>query len=150
MRSWQAAYRGLISDDYLDRLDPADRAARYTFGRTDADGPHTVLAVDGDRICGFATTGRSRDPDRERAGELYAIYVDPGWWSRGVGRLLMEEARRRLTDQRYSEAVLWVLTGNTRAERFYRTDGWEPDGDRRLQEIHGVEVSEDRYTRQLG
>jgi hypothetical protein len=33
VRSWQVAYRGLVAQDYLDRLRPADKASRCTFGR---------------------------------------------------------------------------------------------------------------------
>ena len=87
VRSWQVAYRGLLPDDYLDRLAPADRAARYTFAEAGPRSPRTTVAVGEDGICGFATTGPSRDDDKSGAGELYAIYVHPDWWNRGVGRL---------------------------------------------------------------
>lgn len=30
--SWQVAYRGLLPSGFLDRLDPAERAKRYSFG----------------------------------------------------------------------------------------------------------------------
>lgn len=150
VRTWQEGYRGLLPDDYLQTLDPADRAARYTFGQANDDGHlYTEVAVDGEAICGFATTGGCRDTDQPAVGELYAIYVDPDWWSRGVGRALIEAARHRLSDQGYRRAVLWVLVGNTRAERFYRIDGWGPDGERRREELHGIEVDEVRYGRSL-
>jgi GNAT superfamily N-acetyltransferase len=149
VRSWQVAYRGLLPDDYLDRLAPADWAARYTFAEATAGLPRTTVVVGEDGICGFATTGSSRDPDAEGAGELYAIYVHPDWWHRGVGRLLIGDVRSRLAEQRFSGAVLWVLMGNERAERFYRSDGWEPDGHRRLQDVHGITVDEIRYARSL-
>jgi GNAT superfamily N-acetyltransferase len=100
-------------------------------------------------ICGFATIGRCRDPDLSNAGELYAIYVHPDLWHRGVGRALINDARRRMAEQGFSEAVLWVLVGNERAECFYRTDGWEADGQRRRQEVQGITVDEIRYTRPL-
>jgi len=32
VRSWQVAYRGLLPDEYLDGLQPEDRAPHYTFG----------------------------------------------------------------------------------------------------------------------
>ncbi len=35
VRSWQAAYRGLLPDAYLDGLRPEDRAARYDFATED-------------------------------------------------------------------------------------------------------------------
>ena len=46
----------------------------------------------------------------------------------GVGRMLMAEARRRLAEDGFSEAILWVLQGNDRARSFYEREGWEPDG----------------------
>jgi GNAT superfamily N-acetyltransferase len=149
VQSWQVAYRRLLPDEYLDALQPADRAARYTFADVGPSRPLTVVAVNEDVICGFATIGPCRDPDISNAGELYAIYVHPDSWHRGVGRVLIHDARRRLAEQGFSEAVLWVLVGNERAERFYRTDGWEPDGHRRRQEVQGITVDEIRYTRPL-
>ncbi len=41
-------------------------------------------------------------------------------------------------------AILWVLEGNERAERFYCAAGWERDG-RKLDTVQGVEVAELRY-----
>ena len=83
------------------------------------------------------------------AGELYGIYVHPDWWNRGVGRILINDARDRLARLGFDEAVLWVLDGNVRAERFYDKDGWRPDGQRRLAEVHGITVDELRYLRPL-
>lgn len=154
--SWQAAYRGLLPEAYLARLDPTERAKRYTFA---AEGPDaaltTVAAVDG-TICGFTTVGRARDADAEGVGELYAIYVDASWWGRGVGRALIGEARRLLAERGHAEAMLWVLAGNSRAESFYRSDGWRPDGTARREKVGGgwhpdgaVVVDELRHRRAL-
>jgi GNAT superfamily N-acetyltransferase len=145
VRSWQAAYRGLLPDDYLDALRPEGRMARYTFGAADPDVPTTVVAVDDGAICGFATTGPARTDDLLGAGELLALYVDPDHWGFGLGRRLMAEARARLSRQGFTDALLWVLVGNVRAERFYRTDGWQPDGGRRTEEVWGVSVDEISY-----
>jgi GNAT superfamily N-acetyltransferase len=147
--SWQAAYRGLLPDNYLDGLDPADRMARYTFGATDPEAPSTIVAVDDGTIIGFATTGRSPDSDTRDSGELFGLYLHPGAWGLGVGRLLIAEARERLSCAPFTEAVLWVLVGNERAERFYRIDGWSPDGRQRRDVVWGVSVDEIGYRRPL-
>jgi ribosomal protein S18 acetylase RimI-like enzyme len=147
VRSWQAGYRGLVPDAYLDRLRPEDRAPHYTFGDPDPSQPATVVAVDGRAILGFATTRPS--PDDPRSGELTALYVDPDHWDRGVGRALLEDARTRLTDHGFGQARLWVFAGNDRAERFYQRDGWTPDGRRREDEVWGVAVAEIGYRRSL-
>jgi ribosomal protein S18 acetylase RimI-like enzyme len=150
VRSWQAGYRGLLPDDYLDGLIPEDRAARYTFGQLPPDRPATFVALDGDEVCGFVTTGPSRDDDTRGLGEVLALYVDPPCWGRGAGQALMHDARARLAHAGFRDAQLWVLVGNERAERFYRADGWVPDGSRRRDQIYGVEVDEVRFRRSLG
>lgn len=150
VRSWQVAYRGLIDQGYLDGLRPEDRAESYTFDRTGVNAPVTVLAAEDGVICGFVTIGASRDADLSPSGEVCAIYVDPGSWGRGIGRALMASARATLRHQGHEDAYLWVLVGNVRAEHFYRSDGWLPDGSRRRVTVHGVEVDEVRYHSQLG
>ena len=57
----------------------------------------------------------------------------------------MAGAREHLANAGFTRAHLWVLDGNARAERFYRLDGWSPDGLRRPEELWGVVVKEARY-----
>ena len=149
VRSWQGAYRGLLPDRYLDELRPADRADRYTFDDADPSAPSTTVAVEDGVICGFATIGPAREDEAPDVGEVLALYVDPVAWGRGVGRLLMARARAQLRQIGHSEAMLWVLVGNERAQRFYRADGWRPDRGRRNVEVWGVGVEEIRYRSKL-
>jgi ribosomal protein S18 acetylase RimI-like enzyme len=148
VRSWQAGYRGLLPDEYLDGLRLEDRMTHYNFGATDPSLPTTMVAVADGVICGFVTTGPSRD-DGPLSGEVHALYVDPSAWGRGVGRLLVAEARTYLGLLGFDAAVLWVLVGNHRAERFYRLDGWLPDGRRRTDKVWGLIVEETCYRRRL-
>jgi GNAT superfamily N-acetyltransferase len=149
VRSWQAGYRGLLPDAYLDGLRAEDRAERYNFASEDARAPATMVAIDGGTICGFATTAPARDSDLPEYGELFALYVDPEWWGRGVGVALISAARERLLELGFRNAALWLLTGNARADRFYRIDGWLPDGLSRTDTIWGVTVNESRCRRAL-
>ncbi len=149
MRSWQAGYRGLLPDAYLDGLRPADRAKSYTFDSRDPHAPTTIVADDHGIIRGFATTSPSRDTDRHASGELCALYVEPSAWGTGVGRALIAAARARLFGRHFEDAILWVLRGNERAARFYRSDGWLADGCQREADIWGIIVHEERYQRKL-
>lgn len=159
IRSWQVAYRGIFPDDFLASLRVEERAKRYTLDAADGSGPRTVLAVetqaaaDGrehERVLGFATTGRCRDADARDAGELWALYVDPTHWGRGVGRTLMADAYEQFSRMGVCDAVLWVLVGNARAARFYSADGWLPDGSRRDEDVWDVPATVLRYRRTLG
>lgn len=149
VRSWQAAYRGLIDDDFLDRLRPEERAARYEFGAERAEAPRTIVALEDREIIGFATTGPCRDEDAREAGELYALYVDPPRWRSGAGRLLLAEATERMRRENLREAVLWVLRGNERAEHFYELGGWRRDGAERWEQPYGVVSRVIRMRRRL-
>ena len=150
VRAWQAGYRTLLPSEYLERLRPEDRAQRYTFGSLDPHQPATIVAVEAGQVHGFATTAPARDPEAPDHGELSALHVDPDWWGRGVGATLVSAARARLLALGFRNAILWVLAGNTRADRFYRIDGWRPDGKRRTESVWGVAVDEVRYRRTLG
>ena len=150
VRSWQAAYKTLLPAAYLDQLRPEDRAQAYDFATADPRKPQTVVAVDEGIICGFATTAPSRDPDLPDDGELWALYVDPEQWGKRIGMALVAAARDRLSQFGFRSALLWVLEGNVRADRFYRIDGWAPDGQQRTDSVWGVTVNEVRYRRGLG
>jgi GNAT superfamily N-acetyltransferase len=149
VQSWQAAYRTLLPDDYLDQLRPEDRAAKYDVASLDPLKPRTIVAAEKNLIVGFATAAPARDPDLPDHGELCALYVDPEYWGREIGIALVSAARANLVELGFRNAVLWVLAGNVRAERFYRIDQWVPDGLRRTDSIWGITVNELRFQRGL-
>jgi ribosomal protein S18 acetylase RimI-like enzyme len=149
VRSWQVAYRGLLADDFLDALRPEDRMSRYHLGSTERGKPSTIVAIDHGSICGFATSGPSRDSDAPNAGEIYALYVDPESWGLGFGRLLLAKAREQLGDWIFPEALLWVLVGNEHALNFYQADRWKPDSQQREEDVWGVRANVIRLRHEL-
>jgi GNAT superfamily N-acetyltransferase len=82
------------------------------------------------------------------AGELYALYVTPAWWSTGTGRALMGQVLTSLEAEGYMRVVLWVLADNARARRFYERAGFAADGGTNVLSGLGG-VLEVRYTRDL-
>lgn len=151
VRSWQAAYRNILPDDYLDQLRPEDRAAKYDFASGTPLKPRTIVALEamGTEIQAFATTMPMTGSGLSGHGELCALYVDPRHWGKGLGTALLSAARAQMFECGFRQAVLWVLTGNVRAERFYQNDGWAADGIRRKATVWDIEVDEIRYARQL-
>jgi ribosomal protein S18 acetylase RimI-like enzyme len=130
VRAWRGAYRGQLSDEFLDGLRVEDWLERH---RRALEQPppelRTWVAEDGARIVGFAVTGRSEDGDAdERVAEVYAIYLDPERVGTGLGRVLFEHSVRDLADRGFETATLWVLESNARARRFYERAGWRLDG----------------------
>lgn len=149
VRAWQVAYRGLMPAQYLAGLRPEDRAQRYDFAGGDPAAPRTLVAIEADTVLGFATISVARDPDAVGQGELCALYVEPDCWGRGIGQALASAARSDLSRQGFRRAVLWVVAGNARAERFYRADGWTREALHRARQIWNVNVNTVRYSRGL-
>ena len=133
LRGWQAAYRGIVADAYLDGL-AVDADRRRERMRDPA--VTTLVAVAGEEVVGMAVHGPSRDGLADE--ELYALYVDPGTWRTGVGSALLEACG----DVR----LLWVLQGNARAQGFYRRHGFAPDGRTQVLDLGGP-VTEIRMRR---
>jgi GNAT superfamily N-acetyltransferase len=153
VRSWQAAYQGLLPQDYLDRLDTADRVERWmrTLRATDWSKAGVVVAAPDRDLIGFARFGPSRDDgeDAARVGEIREIYLIPEAWGKGLGKRLMTIVLARLSAAGYSQATLWVLQANVRARRFYEIGGWTQDGARKRDESLGFPIEEVRYRRHL-
>ena len=147
VETWRAAYTGLMPDETIARFDVESRQ-RLWREWYEQPWPGSVVFVaerDGHAV-GFANSGPCRE--EERAGELYAIYVLPTSWSTGAGRALIERTEESMRSAGFGEAILWVLEGNERAERFYRAAGWEQDG-RKVDQFQGAAVSELRYRKRL-
>ena len=62
VRSWQAAYRGQLTDDYLDGLSVDDRLEQHRRSLEEPPAEwRTWVAQDGDVLAGFVVTGPSQD-----------------------------------------------------------------------------------------
>lgn len=154
VRSWQAAYRGKIPQDYLAGLDPVRRSQvwRQIMEGSDPSRDGVFVAVaEGGEITGFTSFGPSRDDNADPTvtGEVYAIYAAPEAWATGTGRALMADAVEELARLGYTDAVLWVLDSNERARRFYALAGWEEDGASKTDGSRGFDITEVRYRRTL-
>jgi ribosomal protein S18 acetylase RimI-like enzyme len=165
VRSWQAAYRGLLPDELLDGLSVARRAAMWrSIVENDRPGDSVLVLEDADEnpgehrpgaLAGFAHVCAARDDDvAAGTGEVSAIYLLPTTWGRGWGRALMEACAQELRGHGYTEAVLWVLDTNARARHFYEAAGWTGDGSEKSERIggdgsRGATITETRYRRAL-
>lgn len=139
VRSWRAAYRGLLPDDVLAGLSIPERE-QFWSDVIATRPPHTraFVATNADTVIGFAATGPPlvpADRDDPTLGDLYALYLAPDVWRRGIGTRLHTAALDGLRSCGFSHAGLWVLDTNERALQFYYRLGWTDTG--RSQLDHG-------------
>ncbi|MFB7452384.1 GNAT family N-acetyltransferase [Streptomyces sp. NPDC056194] len=152
VRSWRAAYRGLVPAPYLDALDVDERAGVWRSRLTAPDRPSVLVATGDDgRITAFSCFRPW--PDGEftpgSTAELAALYALPEVWGAGVGRALMSATTEALVAAGFRTAALWVFAGNARGRRFYEAAGWRPDGTAVREETGGRVLEELRYRRDL-
>lgn len=147
VRSWQAAYRGLVPDEVLDSLSVDRRAALWVDTIADPNPRCGVwVAERGGALVGFVHVRPTKDADAAPStGEVSAIYLAPEAWSLGLGRALLDSAVVDLRRNGFQAATLWAFRDNERARRFYERAGWAPDGALKSIEIGGVLLAEVRY-----
>ncbi|WP_435593299.1 N-acetyltransferase family protein [Nocardia sp. bgisy118] len=126
---WREAYRGLVPAHVLDAFDVDRRAEAWDRVRT-AHPDSTHVAVVGDSVIGFASSGLSRDRAPVAPIELNALYVRAGWYGTGLADQLLAAA---VDPDR--PCSLWVFEDNPRAQAFYRKHGFALEGARKVEDF---------------
>ena len=126
--SWRTAYRGALSDAYLDGPIDAEREALWAerLARPAAD-QYVVIAESDGQAVGFLCAYGGQDP---RWGTfLDNLHVAPALKRRGIGARLMSELAAWSARLHPGQGIyLWVLASNRAAQRFYEQMGGENAG----------------------
>lgn len=92
-----------------------------------------LVAVEQQRVVGFATTVPAQDPDAEpgQDGEVQEFAVDPPARHRGHGSRLLNACADTLRADGFGRARWWVDARDEPLRRFLDAAGWAPDGSTR-------------------
>ena len=152
--AWQVAFADYFPAELLAPLSVAQRTAAWLDRLAIRQGPDYFIliaeSIDNGTVAGFCSAGGTRDEDRKGDGEVYALYVHPDWWRRGVGGALLAEALHRFTEASYEAAALWTLERNVAARAFYEASGWRADGASRPFVYENYAQTEIRYRHPIG
>lgn len=146
-----AAYSKIATQDYVSTRNLADCTNQWSYNIRD-NSVTVVVAEDDGVVKGVASFGRARDEDADEdadervTAELQAIYVSPDHWSQGIGGQLCNHVMHRLSTDGFKSVLLWVLSANTRAIRFYEEFGFVPDGKNKIVTM-GQKLTATRYGR---
>jgi ribosomal protein S18 acetylase RimI-like enzyme/SAM-dependent methyltransferase len=150
VRAWQQGYRGVVPEAHLQSLSVERREAAWRQALSQRM-CEVWVAAEGSAVAGWISVGDSRDAGADaRTGELWAVYIDPARWRRGLGRALWRQAEAHLRAAGFTSVTLWVLRDNRPARQFYETLGFrhDPDADRPI-ELGGASLMEIRLRREL-
>lgn len=139
-QSWKYAYKGIIPQDYLDRIPSGQWCKAF-------DNPerYTLVMLDDDKIIGTSSYCKSRFADYKDWGEIISIYFLPEYMGKGYGRQLLEKVVDELKAMGFETIFLWVLEDNHRARRFYEKCGFKNSGNFFDDNIGGKQLRELQY-----
>ncbi|QUL99425.1 MAG: GNAT family N-acetyltransferase [Candidatus Fermentithermobacillus carboniphilus] len=132
--TWKTTYKGILPDEFLDRLTYAGRRdqwvrilsgpdMKYLFVAEDESGFPGTNVECASKVVGFASGGPNRDKDGQYKGEVYAIYILKDYQGKGLGRSLFTRVSGALLEDGFDSIKVWVLTDNAAARRFYEALG---------------------------
>ena len=148
-QAWVESYADLLPPDIVAGRTSAQAVARTasSFQREAERGAYFWIVVGEDgTVAGLAHACAARDADAPQPLELALIYLLEAAKGSGIADRLLEMA---IGD---APAYLWVLSGNDRAQGFYRRHGFAPDGrtkplDGRTKPLDGTPLVEERWVR---
>jgi ribosomal protein S18 acetylase RimI-like enzyme len=153
VRSWRAAYHGIVPDAFLDELTEDAWLQRWTdqLAAAGPEGVHQLVSTDArdGPPRAVAACGPAMQPTAALTGQLYVLYADPPSWGRGHGGALLRRVHELLAADGHSGAMLWVAADNDRSIRFYERHGRMKDGETQREEVAGAIFDEVRMVREL-
>ena len=141
--SWRTAYKGLLSDGYLESNLLGERQNYWKEKLSSLKANEFVIAAENESgVVGFAAV--MDQPQKGYDALLDNLHVHPDLKGQGLGGRLMKEVAQRLLKSGRKSFYLWVLKGNTPAELVYQSKG------ARLEDLGtgmfgGQEIEETRF-----
>lgn len=120
-KSWQETYAGIINQEYLDKMS-IEKCVKIAEEYLE----NNLVAELNGKLVGFLCYNSCRDTDYENCAEIVAVYILKEYHKKGIGKMLMDEAIKKLSG--YNKLILWVLDDNKNAIEFYKKYGFSPDG----------------------
>lgn len=143
LRTWPEMYAAVLPPDAFpsgpEAVEQAAAAWHASLTRP-ADARHRALvALEHNRVVGFAVTGPAGDPDCDPVAdaELAELTVDPAERGRGHGSRLLQAAADTMRADRFGRAVLWAIASDDRLRAFLTSAGWAADGAHRELDLDG-------------
>ena len=131
-RSWAVQWPAELAELMLASMSLADMvdAWRIAIERPPEAAFRVLIATDGQRVIGFATTMPSQDDDADRSwdGAIDAFVVDPVAQHQGHGSRLLNACADTLRADGFVRASCWVNADDQTFRLFLIAAGWALDG----------------------
>lgn len=147
-KSWKVAYKGIISNIFLERLTDDFWTEDFVtkFDKNEILG--WVVSND-DGIIAFSTVIESKYSNYPDYLEIESLYVLPEFWDNKAGSLLMDEMLTYAKEHHYKNILLWDFEDNSETIKFYEKFGFKDTGDLKAFEKGDLYITHKCYTREI-
>jgi GNAT superfamily N-acetyltransferase len=139
-RAWRTTYAGLLPAGALPDEATATEAWRTALARPGDARNRVLVALERNRVVGFAVVGPASDPDCDPVadGELLELTVEADERGKGHGSRLVTAAVETMAADRFTRAVFWVIATDDPLRTFLTTAGWAADTAHRELDLDGT------------
>lgn len=128
IRNWREAYKGLLSQDYLDSLTMEGVCAKWRdYIQQPNQGVYMVMETPEEggpeKLAGFV--GVKPYHRIENCIYVYSLHVEPHMRGRGIGSALVKRIAEQGWEEGYPKMGVCVVCGNENARRLYAQLGAE-------------------------
>ncbi|MEK6222147.1 MAG: GNAT family N-acetyltransferase, partial [Chloroflexota bacterium] len=108
--AWQEAYKALMPAEVLDKLSVAKRTTMWERSMASPRSSTTIyIAEEEGEAVGFIAGGPPQTEVKDYRAEVYALYILPSHWRKGLGRQLMQKIITNFQEHNKTSMVIWVL-----------------------------------------
>ena len=141
LRAWRHQYADVLPAEALPD-DAGELAAtwRSSMARPEDARNRVLVALERNRVTGFAVTTPATDPDCDPVAdaELAELVVDPDEVGKGHGSRLLQAVADTLVADRFTRALTWVIGSDDGRRRFLTDAGWGADSAHRELDLDGT------------
>src|SRR5688500_4866914 len=122
-RAWRTTYAGLLPAEALPDEATVTEAWRASMTRPEDARNRVLVALERNRVVGFAVVGPASDPDCDPISdaELLELTVDAGERGKGHGSRLLTAAVETMAADRFTRAVFWAIATDDEMRTFLTT-----------------------------
>lgn len=142
--AWKNAYKDIVEDDYLEKLNVASWIEKRKNKLDEFIKNRIVVVEDGVILGNCKYEDYNDEKYSEYDGEIVAIYTRFDKKNIGVGTMLVEEVKKRFKKQSKKGIIIWCLKENYLARKFYEKMNGKLIGERKTN-ISGQEYDEVAY-----
>lgn len=127
---WQTAYKGIISDKYLNSLNKDELILKR---KNDYQQDGYIVAEINEEIVGFCryVDNNSYTSNMEEIDcEIVALYVKPNFKYKGIGTKMFLYVVKEFKRKKKTKMIIWCLKDNEPSKKFYTKMGGEIIGEK--------------------